>query len=222
MDKSVGGEDSSDLDEDHNESPAESGFETEEEVLADGDMRMSEPPAMAENRYRRTNQPPITQEQPTMTENRYKRNNQPSTTRDNPAVSENRYKRPDSRMNNFPSTAQQPSVAADNRYRRPDPRANFQQPTARDNSVPNGRGPDVRGAFRSAPSDLNQNRHTRPGSYTDTEGGKQGVTSGSRNPMPHFQNIGKGGGIAHPSTSNARRSGYGVFSPNKGLDTPDA
>ncbi|KAI9128148.1 hypothetical protein K1719_001141 [Acacia pycnantha] len=219
MDKSVEAQEDSDFDEDHNESPAESGSETEEEVLSHGDKHMSfmmdransadngknsvhnsEPPAMAENRYRRNNEPSITQGQPTMTQNRYKQNNNPSTTQDHPAATDNRYKRPDSRMNNFPSMAQQPPVAAKDRYKRTDPRISFQPTTSRDNSVPNSRGPEVRGAFRSAPSDLNQNRQATPG---------------SRNPTPPFEDIGKGGGIAHPSASNAPRSGYGVFSSNK-------
>ncbi|XP_054787670.1 translation initiation factor IF3-1, mitochondrial [Prosopis cineraria] len=248
MDKSVEAEEVSDSDEDLNESPAETGFETEDEVLSDGDKHTalvmgransaddgtdaahkagllsksdSEPPAMFENRYRRNNQLSISQEQPTMTENRYKRNNIPSITQEHPAVTENRYKRPDSRMNNFPSTAQQPPVVTENRYKRTDPRISFQQKTSWDNSVSNSRGPEVRGAFKSAPSDLNQNRQAMPDSYAKTEAVKQAVTPGSRNPMPSFEDIRKGG-IAHPSASNAPRSGYGIFSATKGLDTPDA
>ncbi|XP_028777764.1 translation initiation factor IF3-1, mitochondrial-like [Neltuma alba] len=215
MNNSVEAQEASDVDEDPNESPAESGFETEEEVLSDGYKHVSlvmdransadtgtnavhkegspskrnlEPPAMVENRYRRNNQPSITQEQPTMTENRYKRNNSPSTSQDHPAVTENRYKRPDSRMNNFPSTAQQPSVVIENRYKRADPRISFQQTISRDNSVLNSRGPEARGAFRSPPSDFNQNRQAMPGSCAKTEAFKQ---SRSRNPMPPFDDMGR-------------------------------
>ncbi|KAF7810765.1 translation initiation factor IF3-1, mitochondrial-like [Senna tora] len=211
--------------EDQNQSSAE----TDEDMLSD-DKHMplsmgrastaenhshSDPPAMIENRYKRGNQPSIIQEPPTLTENRYKRNNSPSFTQEPSAVTENRYKRTDSRSNNnFPSKAQKSPVGAENRYNRTEPRIRFQQTTPLDNPGLTNKGPGIGDSFKAMPSVLN---HKRPGAPETNVNSKTVVKEDTMPPLEDPK-----GGLPHPNAPKAPRSGYGIFSSNTGIDTPDA
>ncbi|KAK7270171.1 hypothetical protein RIF29_23121 [Crotalaria pallida] len=183
-------------------------------------------PNEPENRYKRAAHPSANNAQSnTMTENRYSRRPDPrnrfqqtpfnnNTDADRRPEASNRYqqttsnnsgdsRRPDPR-NRFQQTPFNNNTDADrrpeasNRYqqttsnnsgdsRRPDPRNRFQQPTFNNT--------DAARSMRHVPADVNANSRI--------ENTKQGVTPGSRNPMPSRD-------LSQP------RPGYGIFSAQKG------
>ncbi|KAK7343336.1 hypothetical protein VNO77_11996 [Canavalia gladiata] len=184
------------------ESNSESGFETEEEVLSDGAWSVfSNNGNIAASPGNQTNAAPFPS-----------RSNDPVS----PDMAENRYRRADHRgENKAKSDAQVAPAVTENRYRRVEPRNRFQQ-TASNNTGMDNRGPGIRDAARSAPSNWNQTRHAPVNVNVNPkiEHTKQGFAPGSRHPMPSHENIPR----HHPNAPNTPRPGYGNFrSPNEGI-----
>ncbi|KAK7280585.1 hypothetical protein RJT34_25649 [Clitoria ternatea] len=183
------------------ESYAESGFETEEEVVSEG------PRSVFSNNMNVTTSHNTAQDNAflsrsndsvphTVPENRYRRNNQPGE-------------------NRFQSNPQVPPAVTENRYRRAEPRNRYQQTTSNNAGFNNNR-PGGRDDVRSMPSNRNQTRHV-PANVNinpNIENNMQAFTPGSRHSMPSRENIPR-----HPSAPNTSRPGYGNFSGPKGPET---
>ncbi|KHN11496.1 Translation initiation factor IF-3 [Glycine soja] len=184
------------------ESHAESGFETEEEVLSDGDKLSKSSLSVFSNNVNMTGS----------------HNNQTNAAPEASPVSENRYRRTNHHgENNVQSNAHVPPAVTENRYKRVEPRGRFQQTS--NNAGMNYQGPGTRDAFRSPPPNWNQTRHAPVNANVNPriENNRQAFTlPGSRHSMPSHENIRS----PPPNAPNTPRPGYGNFSsPNESIPT---
>ncbi|XP_027365212.1 translation initiation factor IF3-1, mitochondrial isoform X2 [Abrus precatorius] len=203
------------------ESNAESGFESEAEVLSDDAFSVFSNNTNVTSPDYQTNAAPeaafLSRSNDSMSENRYRRtehhgqNKVQSNTQVPSAVTENRYRRTDHHGGNkVQSNAQVPPAVTENRYKRVESRNRFQQ-TSSNNT---GR-PGIRDAVRPTPSNWNHMRHVPVNENLNPkiENNKQAFTPGSRHSMPHHNNNPR-----NPNAANTPRPGYGSFSaPNEGI-----
>ncbi|KAG5128631.1 hypothetical protein JHK82_029466 [Glycine max] len=178
------------------ESHAESGFETEEEVLSDGNKLSKSSLSVFSNNVNMTASP----------------NNQTNAAPEASPVSENRYR---SQENNVQSNAQVPPAVTENRYKRIEPRGRFQQTS--NNTCMNYQGPGARDAFRSPPPNWNRTRQAPVNANLNPriENNRLAFTPpGPRHSMPSHENICN----PPPNAPNTPRPGYGNFSsPSEGI-----
>lgn len=172
-----------------NQSSAEYGFETGEEVLSNGEEHLPFLVVRSDKSISDKNE----SASPAGLENRYKKADHPGE-------------------NKVRSNAQVPPAVTENRYKRVEQRNRFQQ-------TPSNTGPGIRDADRwRRPLDPNQTRRVPVDSNFNPriENTRQAtnVTPGSRNSMPSREDISK-----HPRAPNAPRPGYGVFSSTNGPQT---